>query len=200
MNQVTEKAIILKTIKHMDSNLIVHAINTKGAKLNLFAKAAARSKKRFGGAVLEPLNFVQLVYKPAKSEGDDQLGQLQEATFVSGFPKIRTDYDRLELAFYFVKLILKLSQPDALDNDALFNLFGHALKNLETSSDLRKLKLQFELKLLALQGVLPHLESSEDLLKTPLARHSEVQLESESLLRLQSAVRYVLSEYTEISN
>lgn len=198
MNQVTEKAIILKTIKHMDSNLIVHALNTKGAKLNLFARAAVKSKKRFGGAVLEPLNFVQLVYKPAKESGDDQLCQLNEATFVSGFPKIRTDYDRLELAFYFVKLVLKLAQPDALDNESLFNLFGHALKNLETSDDLRKLKLQFELKLLALQGVLPKLDFSDELLRAPLAKHQDVELNSESILLLQTQVRNVLAEYAEM--
>lgn len=195
MNQLTEKAIILKTIKHMDTNLIVHAINTKGARLNLFAKAAVKSKKRFGGAVLEPLNFVQLVYRPGSGEELDSLGLLSEATFVSGFPKIRTDYDRLELAFYFVKLILKLAQADALDNESLFNLFGHALKNLEVSDDLRKLKLQFELKLLALQGVLPKIESADDLLMAPLAKHSTIELNSDSLLRLQTQVGNVLAEY-----
>ncbi|OQW48424.1 MAG: hypothetical protein A4S09_04400 [Proteobacteria bacterium SG_bin7] len=198
MNQFTEKAIILKTIKHMDSNLIVHAINTKGAKLNLFAKAAAKSKKRFGGATLEPLNFVQLVYRPGSGEDLDSLGQLSEATFINGFPKIRTDYDRLELAFYFVKLILKVAQADALDNEPLFNLFGHVLKNLELSTDLRKLKLQFELKLLALQGVLPKLEGADDLLMAPLASHSLVELNSDSILKLQTQVRNVLAEYAEI--
>lgn len=196
MNLVTEKALILKTIKHMDTNLIVHAINTQGAKLNLFAKAAVKSKKRFGGAVLEPLNFVQLVYRPGKSDGEaESLGLLKEASFVSSFPKIRTDYDRLELAFYFVKLILKLAQPDALDNEALFNLFGHALKNLETSSDLKKLKVQFELKLLALQGVLPKLDNSDELLKVPLAEHGKVSTTGESIAQLQHEVRYLLNEY-----
>lgn len=194
MNQLTEKAIILKTIKHMDSNLIVHAINTKGAKLNLFAKAAMKSKKRFGGAVLEPLNFVQLVYKPGSGE-EDSLGLLNEATFISGFPKIRTDYDRLEMAFYFVKLILKLAQADALDNESLFNLFGHVLKNLEVSDDLRKLKLQFELKLLALQGVLPKLDFADDLLRVPLAQHQDVELNSDSIMKLQSEVGHILAEY-----
>ncbi len=195
MNQVIEKAIILKTIKHMDSNLIVHAINTSGARLNLFAKAAAKSKKRFGGAVLEPLNFVQLVYRPGSENEGEALGQLKEASFISGFPKIRTDYDRLELAFYFIKLILKLAQPDALDNEALFNLFGHALKNIEDSQDLRKLKLQFELKLLALQGVLPKLDNSEDLLKAPLAQHAQVPTENSSMSRLQSEVGLLLNDY-----
>lgn len=195
MTQLTEKAIILKKIKHLESNLIIHAINSSGARISLFARGAAKSKKRFGGAVLEPLNYVQIVYRPGSHEGEESLGQISEATLINSFPKLRLDYDRLELAIYFLRLVLRLAQPGTVDNESLFNLLGHALKNLETSENLQNLKIQFELKFLALQGVLPNLLDSADLLRASLADHSHVQLDSLQRQAVQVQVSRLLDEY-----
>ncbi|MBK7843619.1 MAG: recombination protein O N-terminal domain-containing protein [Bdellovibrionales bacterium] len=49
-----ERAIILRTIKQGESNLIVHALNRDGCRVNLMAKGAMRSRRRFGAEFWSP--------------------------------------------------------------------------------------------------------------------------------------------------
>lgn len=152
-----EKVILLKRVRFGESDLILHGINSSGAKIHLFARAALKSKKRFGGGILEALNCIQAVYRVVEKEDGDPLYPLQEASLVHGFSKLRSDYDRLELAFYFAKSISRSAQLGTVDGEPLFNLLGNAMKAAETSSQLSRLKLHFDIKLLAIQGVLPQI-------------------------------------------
>src|SRR6185312_11274369 len=105
--------------------------------------------------VLEPTHYVEATYKPRPENGDqDPLHLLLEARLVREFPKLRTDYMRLEAALYMLQVVHKLGQQGVVDSPDLFNLLGNALQAAETSQHLENLKLQFELKLLAAQGVL----------------------------------------------
>ena len=195
MLQVPEKFIILKKIKHLENNLILHAISSQGCKVNLFARAAVKSKRRFGGGVLEPLNYIQAIYQPAKDSDHDGLAQLKEASLINSFPGLRDDYDRLEMAFYFTQLVSRVSQPGSVDGKTLFDLLGNGLKNAEVSNNLLILKLQFELKLLAVQGVLPYLADSEALLKNPFSNHQNLSLTSEQMRPLQAQLHHLIHGY-----
>ena len=68
MSELQDRFIILKKMKYGESDLIIHALSSAGTKKSFIARAALKSKKRFGGGVLEPSHFVKLTYKPGKSE------------------------------------------------------------------------------------------------------------------------------------
>lgn len=154
---VTAKLIVLKTIKHGEADLIVHALDTQGAKLSLFARSALKSRKRFGGGILEPTHVLMAQYQEGK--GESSLNILQDAQLIEGFPKLRSDYDRLQTALEILHLVERSSVEGSLDSPQVFNLLGHSLTALQTAVSPAVLKLSFVAKLLASHGVL--IEQSE---------------------------------------
>lgn len=154
MRSVTQgknRFIILRKIKYSEADLILHALSPQGEKMSFIARGALRSKKRFGGGILEPTHFVSFTFKPASEEG--QLNVLQEATLINDFAGIRKDYDRLELALHTLECVSKVSQEGDKASEFLFNLLGHTLKAVETAQDPLVLKMHFYLKFLLQQGV-----------------------------------------------
>ncbi len=130
-----------------------------------------RSRKRFAGGVLEPLHYIEVTYKPGASHVSDPLHSLLEATLLRDFAKLRTHYDRLETALYFLTVVHKISQQGVVDASEMFNLLGNALAAAETSEHLENLRVQFELKVLAAQGVLPDHEAFIPWVRSSLAQH-----------------------------
>lgn len=190
-----EKIIVLKTFKHGESDIIVHGINPIGARMNFFARGAHKSRKRFAGGILEATHYIEVTYKPGALSDEDPLHSLLEASMIRDFPKLRTDYGRLEAALYLVKVVHKMSQQGTVDSPELFNLLGNALAAAETSANLEKLKFHFELKLLAAQGVLPGEEQFMPWLKTSLAQHEKLQVEGEAWRWLQQQAHDHLRHY-----
>ena len=152
MKQQKDKIIVLKVSKYSDSHLMVNGLNQFGAKISAMAPAALKSKKRFGGGVLEPTHFIEIQYQMANREG--MLPILKEAQILESFEGLRTDYDKLNLSFYFLKLIELVAQEDSQDSKSLFSLLGNGLKALEKAKDLSSLKMHFEIKFLYTQGIL----------------------------------------------
>lgn len=190
-----ERIIILKTFKHGESDLIVHGLNPLGARMGFFGRGALKSRKRFAGGILEPTHYVEVTYKVSASTDADPLHTLLEAQMVREFTGLRTDYSRLEAALHFLKIVHKLGQQGVIDSPELFNLLGNALAAAETSEDLEKLKVHFELKLLAGQGVLPHEDDFLPWLKASLAKHEEVLSRGEDRRRVEIHVHEHLRHY-----
>lgn len=191
-----ERILVLKTFKHGESDLIVHGLNPLGARMGFFARGALKSRKRFAGGILEPTHYIEVTYKVSATTDDaDPLHSLLEAQMLREFPKLRADYHRLECALHFLKLVHKLGQQGVIDSPELFNLLGNALASAETSGDLEKLKVHFELKLLAGQGVLPPEEEFQNWLKAPLARHEEIPSQGETRRRVEVHVHDHLRHY-----
>ena len=105
--EVKEKLFILRKIKYGDADLILSCLTPKGAKISLYARSAMKSKKRFGGGVLEPTHYIHALYddKTSRSHSENPLHTLKEASLIEGFNGLRTDYNRIEAALYFVSLI-----------------------------------------------------------------------------------------------
>jgi DNA repair protein RecO (recombination protein O) len=190
-----EKILVLKTFKHGESDIIVHALNPRGARMNFFARGAHKSRKRFAGGLLEATHYLEVIYKAGPTIDGDPLHTLQEAQMIRDFPKLRTDYGRLDAALYLLKIVHKLSQQGVVDSPELFNLLGNALGAAETSSNLEKLKVHFELKLLAAQGVLPGEESFNEWLMTSLSQHEKIGVEGEAWRWLQQQTHDHLRHY-----
>ncbi len=198
VTQGKDRFIILRKIKYSEADLILHALSPQGEKLSFIARGALKSKKRFGGGVLEPSHFVAFTYKQAAEEG--QLNVLQEATLINDFPGIRKDYDHLELALHVLECVSKVSQEGDKSSEFLFNLLGHTLKAIETAQDPLVLKMHFYLKFLLQQGVVNAEAWMAPFLKTNLADTNQLlshrQVVDEELYNVEQMVRHYLEHAT----
>ncbi len=194
MSQGKDRFIILRKMKYGEADLILHALSVNGEKLSFIARGALRSKKRFGGGVLEPSHFVTLTYKPGGGEG--KLNVLQEATLVNDFAGIRADYDKLEFALHVLECVSKVSQEGDQHSDFLFNLLGHTLRATETAKDILILKMHFYLRFMLQQGVIDAEPWMTPFLRTNLSDTNTLlnqrQLVDDELHNVEIMVRHYL--------
>lgn len=179
-----ERLILLKRIKYSEADLILHGINTQGAKVHLFARAALKSKKRFGGGVLEPFHFVEVLYQRQRSSEEGGLRPINEATLIRDFSGLRSDYSRLQVGVFMLQTVDHWSKEGETEGQALFNLLGQSLKALERVQNIQELKVQFWAKLLWTQGVLERAEEYAPLLTLSVADADQIKIPGAELERL----------------
>ena len=197
----TERLFVLKVIKYGEADLIVTGLNAMGAKIPLFAKSALKSRKRFGGGVLEPTHYIEGTYTDT-SKSFRGLGNnshfiehrhnfyfLKEATLLYDFRKIRTDYDRLHLGLYMLKLVNHFCKEGLSDNTQVFHLLGNSLKSLETSTKLHKLQMAFELRLLKMQGILEESDSMKEVLGGSIVEHEQLSIDPVIISSLKGSIK-----------
>ena len=179
-------------MKHGESDLIVHALSQDGQFLSLMAKGALKSKKRFGGGVLEATHCVNLSFKEGR---EGAMSFLNEAKLEKDFAGIRTDLDRLNTAVHFLQIVRKVSQEGYEEQRTLFNILGHALTQLTTCSNIQTLKLQFEVKLLHQQGVLPPLADYKELVRKKLVDVEDIEIPKADFRRIRASIESALNSY-----
>lgn len=193
MSICKDKVILLKQNQFGESDLIVRALNQKGALLSFIAKGAVRSHKRFVGGVLEPGHFIGVEYKPSRSSS---LHFLRQAWFLKRFDGIRKTYDRLKLALHFLSLVEKISQEGMEESPDLFNLLGNGLKALEMSHNLSALQFVFEFRLLLSQGILPEeLQMKKQLFNITVLEHENLIQQVPTFKELSSVVHTAVDHY-----
>lgn len=164
-----DRMIVLRKIKFQENDLIVHGINSRGMRISLLAKAALKSKKRFGGGVFDPFHYIEFgLSRLPKNE--DQLLVVQEAKILKDFELIKKSYDRLQVGFQILEMVYKVIQAGDAHGEALFQLLGNALTALEyyDEKQLEVLRTSFVLKFLLQQGVLKTESWMRPFLSTPL--------------------------------
>ena len=185
------KGIILRAHSYSEADLVIKVLLSTGQVESFLAKGAKKSKKRFSGGVLEPLSYTELTYI---SKSTSTLNYLSEASIINGFEGIRSDYDRLNMAFDLVKTIDKFGNIASEVGQETFNLLGNAFKTLSGDCSLSLFKLVFLSKLLHIQGVLPDDWSKSNLVTYPISQHQEIKLENDVIYRLSRKVDFYLQE------
>ncbi len=132
--------------------MIIHGLSNQGLKCSFLARGALKSKKRFAGGILDPLQYVEVL--ATKSNKRDSLMSLDEANLIDGFDKLRTDFENLEAAFWATDIVQKVTQEEDPHNKAIFDLLGNGLKALTQGLTPEVFRIQFGLKILLNQGVL----------------------------------------------
>jgi DNA repair protein RecO (recombination protein O) len=139
-------------VKYGEADLIIHALGSDGARSSFMARSALKSKKRFGGGILEPLHFVNFSYRDT---GDsEKMKTLTEASLIEDFKDIRSSYEKLELALFVLNCVSHVSLEGDQNSEVLFNLTGHSLRAIAKTGNVDVLKLHFCLKFLYQQGVI----------------------------------------------
>ncbi|MBC7420523.1 MAG: DNA repair protein RecO [Bdellovibrio sp.] len=172
MSEKQDRFIILRKIKYGEADLIIHALGSNGAKFSFMARSALKSKKRFGGGILEPIHYVTLTYRESSEPG--KMKTLNEAILIDDFKEIRSDYTKLELALFVVNCVSHVSQEGDANSDFLFNLTGHSLRAVSTTLNPDLLKLHFCLKFLHQQGVISMEPWMVPFLKTNIADNTQL--------------------------
>lgn len=198
MTKKTGTFILLKKVRYGESDLIVTGISSNGEKKSFLARSALKSRRRFGGGVLEPLHHVKLTYS---DKSDKQLlSVLEEAQLLNDFSALKRDYDLLQFALFTLECASKVSQEGDNLSDSLYNLLGHCLKNLSNEAlnyelHVPILKTQFFLKLLADQGVLEQESWMRPFLVTPMSEYAKLELYSLEARDQVAASERVVREY-----
>jgi len=160
--QKTE-AIILRSLKQGETSKILTLYTRAHGKLGVIAKGARSGKSRFGG-VLEPLNYVSIVYYEKESR---DLQTLSQADIINSFPGIRKYLGATSLASATCELVNQLETAgDA--NPSLFHLHLRVLEALDREPP-QPLTIfhAFEIKLLALLGFQPDFSGCLQCARTP---------------------------------
>ena len=172
MSEKQDRFIILKKIKYGESDLIIHALSSHGAKYSFMARGAMKSKKRFGGGILEPTHYVNLTYKDVTEDG--KLRILNEAILIDDFKAIRTNYEKLDFSLFALNCASCVSQEGDMHSDFLFNLMSHTLRAAGVTQNIPLLKLHFCLKFLFQQGVVSIEDWMSPFLKLNISDHEKL--------------------------
>ncbi len=146
-------AIVLGHVDYGEADRIVTVLTPDHGRLKGFARGARRSRKRFGAA-LETFAEIRLHWA-ARSGGE--LVSLREAELVSLHLGLRRDLDTLALAGYGCELTEAL-YDEAVGFAEAFGLLRAFLGHLDSQGNSAEARLLLELRLLALAGIIPHLQ------------------------------------------
>lgn len=145
------EAIVLRTYPLRESDLLVTLFTRAEGKVKGVARAAKKSKRRFGGA-LEPLTLVRAYYEDREKQ---ELARLDSCDILDSPLSQAVDYPRVAALEHVAELLDELL-PEREANDAIFRLTHSVLRCLRVGSIWMPLTY-FQLWLVRLVGFLPEM-------------------------------------------
>ena len=145
------EAIVLRTYPLREADLLVTLFTRAEGKVRGVARAAKKSKRRFGGA-LEPLTYVRAHYEDRERQ---ELARLDSCEVLESPLATEVSYARAVALGHVAELLDELL-PDREANDAVFRLALSVLAGLR-GSDVWMPVTYFELWMTRLMGYLPDL-------------------------------------------
>jgi DNA repair protein RecO (recombination protein O) len=143
------EAIVLRTYPLREADLLVTLFTRAEGKVRGVARAAKKSKRRFGGA-LEPLTYVRAYYEDRERQ---ELARLDACDVIESPLATEVGYSRAVALGHVAELLDELL-PDREANDAVFRLTLSVLGSLQ-GPDIWMPLTYFDLWLTRLMGFLP---------------------------------------------
>jgi len=152
-------AVVLRSIRYSEADRVLHLFTLERGRVNAIAKGVRKTGSRFG-ARLEPLTRSALVLH----EGRGELHTISGADIISSQHAVREDGYALSVGQIGAEAVLKLfaePEPQPRAYHGLCRFLELLSEPLERAADPQHdgLGLAFQLKLLAVAGYLPHLDS-----------------------------------------
>lgn len=144
----SSEGIILARKNLGEADRILTVLSKKYGKVSLIGKGIRKLKSKKRGS-LEVFSHVSLAAARGRS-----LDILTEVESVDNFSRIRESLRKTAVAYFFVETVDKLTK-DEEKNEILFKLLLEYLKDLETSTALKKLRLEFVEEVLIHLGFWP---------------------------------------------
>ena len=145
------EAIVLRTYPLRESDLLVTLFTRLEGKVKGVARAAKKSKRRFGGA-LEPLTYVRAFYDDRERQ---ELARLDACEVIESPLADEVSYPRAVALGHIAELLDELL-PDREASDAVFRLTLSVLRELHGAALWMPITY-FELWMTRLMGFLPEL-------------------------------------------
>lgn len=148
------RALVLASYDSKDDKIVQLFLEDAG-RLAAVARHARKSKRRFG-AHIEPLTLSEVV---VRTRPDWELGRLERASTVEGFPIVKSDILRMALAMTMGEVVLMVL-PEHDHDPELYALTVKAWQHLNDprANVTEDLLLLFELRTLQFTGFLPDLD------------------------------------------
>jgi DNA repair protein RecO (recombination protein O) len=143
------EAIILRTYPLRESDLLVTLFTRTEGKVKGVARAAMKSRRRFGGA-LEPLTYVRAFYDDREGQ---ELARLDSCDVIESPMASEVSYPRAVALAHVAELLDEL-MPDREASDAVFRLSLAVLQEMRGAAFWMPLTY-FELWMTRLMGFLP---------------------------------------------
>ncbi|MBZ5657846.1 MAG: DNA repair protein RecO [Acidobacteriia bacterium] len=143
------EAIVLRTYPLRESDLLVTLFTRLEGKVKGVARAAKKSKRRFGGA-LEPLTYVRAFYDDRERQ---ELARLDSCEIIESPMATEVSYSRAVALGHVAELLDELL-PDREASDAVFRLSLAVLQELRAAALWMPITY-FELWMTRLMGFLP---------------------------------------------
>jgi len=145
------EALVMRHIDYGETDRIVTLLTPEFGMIKGFARAARKSRKRFG-VCLEPFSMILIQWRP----GRNSLVSLQDAELVDARSSLRGDLQAFALACYGVELVEMLLH-EGEPHPEIYQLLQAYLDYLSTNVDYPVARLLFELRLIKQLGYIPHL-------------------------------------------
>jgi len=145
------EALVLRTYPFRESDLLVTLFTRSEGKIRGAARAAKKSRRRFGGA-LEPLTYVKLTWEDRERQ---ELSRLDACEVLDSPLTSEVSYPRAVALGHVAELLDELL-PDREASDAVFRLAVTVVKQLRGEQIWLPLTY-FELWMARLMGYLPDL-------------------------------------------
>ncbi|MBI5845253.1 MAG: DNA repair protein RecO [Deltaproteobacteria bacterium] len=157
MEPVKTRAVPIRITPYAETDLIVSLFTESAGKVAVMARAAKKSRRRFGGS-LELLGLADVVY--ARSARGGSLPVLSESVQLEAFEGIRRDVLRFALASLWAEILDKWL-PEGECAEAVFTLFTGSLGALsqKPAEELAIVHAGFLARFLALAGMRPRLDA-----------------------------------------
>lgn len=133
----TTRAIVLRTFRHGDKAMVVHAYTERSGRRAYFARITA--KGGIQASVLSPLNRIELVEKEV---AERELHGLREARSVRPYNNIPFDPRRSAVLLFLQEVLYRVLREGSAD-PGLFGWLQEALEHLDQDDDLALFPLVF---------------------------------------------------------
>ncbi|MDP7599368.1 MAG: DNA repair protein RecO [Acidimicrobiales bacterium] len=152
MTLYRDKGVVIRTWRLGEADRIVVLLTPEHGKVRAVAKGVRKTRSKFGGR-LEPTSHVDLQLYAGRGD----LGIVTQAETIDRFENVRADPDRFSEASALLEVVDVVS-PDGDPDRQRYEMLLGALRTLDENPT-PLLVPAFFLKLLAREGLVPHLDS-----------------------------------------
>ena len=151
---VQTEGVVIKSFDYRETSRIATFFTRDRGKVCGVLKGIRKDPRKFGSSVDKfSLNDI-VYYQYSRSD----LHLISQCDLKNVFFPVREDYRRSLAANYFLELIDRTMLRDH-PHPSVYQLICDSLKTLETTSDIDKLIIIFQIKMLFLSGFSPHLDA-----------------------------------------
>jgi DNA repair protein RecO (recombination protein O) len=146
------EALVVRYVNYGESDRIVTILTPDYGLCSGFAHGARNSKRRFGPA-LQLFSRINILWQEGRH---GSLRLLREAELLEPAERVMPNLEAWALAAYASELVISLF-PEEQAIPEVYALLRSCLDALVPGSDLKQIRILYELHLLASAGLLPHL-------------------------------------------